>query len=188
MKTINAIKLTLAIIAVAYTSFGGEYEEAKARYNNLCKQVKQKESEISAMRRSNPACIIIDRTKTFTNLTKKYPTRDQSKYYTGQITYVRSAFYCTKCKIDHAYAGNTEGSTDYTYSRHSIRESAPCKISKMLSWKSWVSHLENIEKTKECNVKIDALLEELSALREDMLKAKKEMNAAYYAKRKAGAK
>ena len=178
MKTMNAIKLALVIIAFATVSLGGEYEEAKARYDNLSKQVKQKEAKVNEMRKSNPSCIMGEDIKTIINLAKKYPTGSQKKYYSGQVTIVRPVFYCTKCKTNHNYTGSVDG----------LPPSAPCKVSAKQSWNRWVSHYENIEKTKKCNAKIDAMLDELSTIKENMLKARKDMEAAYSAKRKARVK
>lgn len=159
--------MRMAIIAYCMSFgvalFADEYTEAKARYDELVKAVQQKSSELTKLRKDNPACLLADSDIGIINLKSKYGDRDQKKYYTKQVTYVRSVFYCTKCKCEHI---------------------SECSTSSKKSWLAWKEAYRKIPLTQEYNRKIDAAIDELEALKLQEAEAKRVKDAAFEARPK----
>ncbi len=166
-------KRTMVAIAVmgalaCASLFADDYADALSRFNDLKKQVQQKDAEVQKLRKENPACLLGAQTRSILNLEKKMPTREQKRYYFRQVTYVRPHFWCTKCRgEDH--------------------DESPCKTSAKQSWPRWREHLDKIKLTAECNEKIDALMTEYEDLQKQLAEAKKAKDTALAEKKKAAA-
>lgn len=138
------------------------YADARVKCETLTKQVRQKEDEVLKLRKDNPACILGELTRSIINLDKKYPVKEQKKYYFKQVTYVRPHFYCTGCKGEH---------------------DSECKTSAKQSWRRWRDHYDKISETATYNEKIDGLMSEIETLQQQLAAAKKEKDDAYAALR-----
>ena len=139
------------------------YADATAKCETLTKQIRQKEAEVLKLRKDNPACILGGLTRSIINLDKKYPVKEQKKYYFRQVTYVRPHFYCTGCKGEH---------------------DTKCRISAKQSWKRWRDHYDKIIETTEYNEKIDGLMSEIETLQQQLAAAKKEKEDTYAAQQR----
>jgi len=182
--------MRMAIIAYCMSFgvalFADEYTEAKARYDELVKAVQQKSSELTKLRKDNPACLLADFDMGIINLKSRYGDRDQKKYYLKQVTYVRSEFYCTGCRCEHGYDG---GDIDIRGNRVVGRGSRwplghECKTSSKKSWFAWKEAYRKIPLTQEYNRKIDAAIDELEALKLQEAEAKRVKDAAFEARPK----
>ena len=120
-------------------------------------------AEIKGLVKKNPACYINPKTTTIANLEKKIATMKDRRYSDCvNITFVRDAFYCTRCKQVTAYRGK-EFADDYEncctrvwYTRESLGSRQ--------GFYRWLEARKNVEETAAINARIDELYEENESL------------------------
>ena len=129
----------------------------------LRRKIDENLAEIKKLRTENPSCYINPKHPACPNISQKIAMPKDTRYSTStKVTYVRDAFYCSRCRNMTAYRGSE--ATDYGYGY--------CDVCRQQSFNMWLKHRRNVEKTAEINKRIDEINNENVLLEKKIRKAR----------------
>lgn len=130
---------------------------ADATIAELKQKLTDKQKEYIELKKKNPACVLKTNLENIRNLDYRMVGRADKRYYScRQVTYVRSMFWCTKCK------------RNFSEGRH-------CDASQR-SGPLWDEAIQKVPITTAINAQIDELLSEIESLEKELSAAKLRAN------------
>ena len=127
----------------------------------LRRKIDENLAEIKKLRTENLSCHINPKDPACPNISQKIATAKDTRYSTSvKVTYVRDAFYCSRCRRMTAYRGRDVADYGYGY----------CDVCRQQSFNMWLKYRKNVEKTAEINKRIDEINSENALLEKKIRK------------------
>lgn len=129
-------------------------EPAEGALDDLQKKLDDNLAEIKELVKKNPACYLNPKVSSIINRENKIATMKDRRYCACvNVTFVRDAFYCSRCKRITSYRGDSDD--DYR---------GGCKVCRQMSFYRWLEARKKVNETATINARIDALYTENESL------------------------